>query len=333
MREHVFIIAEAGDNHNGDYELALRLVDKAVEAGADCVKFQTFLTEEIISKRAPKAEYQINNTGSEESQFDMVKKLELSFDDFRRIKKYCDDKRIMFLSTPYDKYSINFLNELDIALWKIPSAEINNVPYLRMIAKTKKPVILATGMSTMEEVRFAVDILKNNGTTDITLLQCNSEYPTPYKDVNLSAMYALKNEFNCMVGYSDHTQGIEIPMAAVAMGAKVIEKHFTLNHNMIGPDHSASLEPDELKHMITGIRNIELAMGDGKKEPSESERRNIGVMRTSIVAAKLIEIGEIFDESNLATKRPADGLSPAEWDNVVGKVAKRKFNFDEAIEI
>ena len=263
-QKRVFIIAEAGDNHNGSYENALKLVDKAVEAGADCVKFQTFITENVISKFAEKAEYQKENTNAEETQFEMVKKLELSFDEFRKIKEYCDEKKILFLSTPFDLDSIDFLQSIDIPFWKIPSGEITNLPY--------------------------------NGSKEITVLHCNTEYPTPFCDVNLNAMKTIKEECHLEVGYSDHTIGIEVPIAAVAMGACVIEKHFTLDKNMEGPDHKASLEPEELKEMVIGIRTIEKAMGNGKKCPSESEQKNIIIARKSIVANCDIKKGEILTE-------------------------------------
>lgn len=245
--KHTFIIAEAGDNHNGSFELALKLVDKAVEAGADCVKFQTFVTENVISKFAEKAEYQKENTGSDESQFDMVKKLELSFEQFREIQKYCQKKGIMFLSTPFDLDSIGFLQEIGIPFWKIPSGEITNLPYLEKIAHTGKDIVMSTGMCTMQEIEEGLQILQKNGAGKIVLLHCNTEYPTPYSDVNLRAMQTLREKFQVPVGYSDHTKGIEVPIAAVACGASVIEKHFTLDHNMEGPDHKASLEPEELE--------------------------------------------------------------------------------------
>ncbi len=295
-QKRVFIIAEAGDNHNGSYENALKLVDKAVEAGADCVKFQTFITENVISKFAEKAEYQKENTNAEETQFEMVKKLELSFDEFRKIKEYCDEKKILFLSTPFDLDSIDFLQSIDIPFWKIPSGEITNLPYLIKIAKTGKDIIMSTGMCQMEEIKEALEILKENGARKVTLLHCNTEYPTPFCDVNLNAMKTIKEECHVQVGYSDHTIGIEVPIAAVAMGACVIEKHFTLDKNMEGPDHKASLEPEELKEMVTGIRNIEKAMGNGKKCPSESEQKNIIIARKSIVANCDIKKGEILTE-------------------------------------
>lgn len=331
-KDKVFIIAEAGDNHNGNYDFALQLVDKAVEAGADCVKFQTFITEKVISKNAEKAEYQKNNTGTSESQFEMVKKLELSFEQFRMIKKYCESKGIMFWSTPFDLDSVDFLQELDIPFWKIPSGEITNLPYLIKIAKTGKDIILSTGMCTLEEIRETIQILQDNGAGEITVLHCNTEYPTPFEDVNLNAMNTIAKEFNVTVGYSDHTSGIEVPIAAVAMGAKVIEKHFTLDKNMEGPDHKASLDPQELKDMVRSIRNIELALGDGIKQPSNSERKNIDIARKSIVASKDIKKGEVFSEENIYTKRPGNGISPMRWYDIIGIVATKDYKEDELIE-
>lgn len=329
--EHTFIIAEAGDNHNGSFDLALKLVDKAVEAGADCVKFQTFVTENVISKFAEKAEYQKENTRAEESQFDMVKKLELSFEQFREIQKYCGQKGIMFLSTPFDLDSIDFLQEIDIPFWKIPSGEITNLPYLKKIAHTGKDIIMSTGMCTMQEIEEGLQILRKNGAGKITLLHCNTEYPTPYDDVNLRAMQTLRDRFQVPVGYSDHTKGIEVPIAAVACGASVIEKHFTLDHNMEGPDHKASLEPEELNEMVKAIRNIELAMGSKDKFPTESEKKNIEIARKSIVAKRDIKKGEVLSEDNLYIKRPGNGISPMRWYDVLGTIAIKDFQEDELI--
>lgn len=328
----VYIIAEAGDNHNGNFDLAIRLVDVAKASGADCVKFQTFITDEVISTLAEKAEYQKENTGTNESQYEMVKKLELSFDQFRQLKAYCDSVGISFLSTPFDLPSIAFLNELNLPFWKIPSGEITNLPYLIEIAKTGKDVVMSTGMCTMDEIETALTILRSNGAGHISLLHCNTEYPTPFSDVNLRAMKTLEERFHCPVGYSDHTQGIEIPIAAVAMGATIIEKHFTLDHTMEGPDHKASLEPEELKTMVTAIRRIEQAMGNGVKEPSLSEKKNIPIARKSIVARRAIAKGELLTEDNLAIKRPGDGISPMEWFKVLGTTAVRDFQPDEKIE-
>ena len=331
--EKVYIIAEAGDNHNGDFNTALKLVDVAKRAGADCVKFQTFVTEEIISKYAEMAEYQKKNTGKEESQFEMVKRLELSFDEFRKIKEYCDRVGIQFLSTPFDLKSVDFLNELGVPFFKIPSGEITNYPYLIKIAHTGKPVVMSTGMCEPDEILAAINVLEKNGSGEITLLHCNTEYPTPLKDVNLYAMRTMKKMFGKKVGYSDHTKGIEVPVAAVALGACVIEKHFTLDKNMPGPDHKASLEPDELGRMVKNIRNIEIALGDGVKRVSESERKNIEIARKSIVARRNIQEGEILTEENLAVKRPGTGINPMQWMEVLGTRAVRDFKEDELIEI
>ena len=331
--EKVYIIAEAGDNHNGDFNTALKLVDVAKRAGADCVKFQTFVTEEIISKYAEMAEYQKKNTGKEESQFEMVKRLELSFDEFRKIKEYCDRVGIQFLSTPFDLKSVDFLNELGVPFFKIPSGEITNYPYLIKIAHTGKPVVMSTGMCEPDDILAAINVLEKNGSGEITLLHCNTEYPTPLKDVNLYAMRTMKKMFGKKVGYSDHTKGIEVPVAAVALGACVIEKHFTLDKNMPGPDHKASLEPDELGRMVKNIRNIEIALGDGVKRVSESERKNIAIARKSIVARRNIQEGEILTEENLAVKRPGTGINPMQWMEVLGTRAVRDFKEDELIEI
>lgn len=328
----IFIIAEAGDNHNGSLELAFQLVDKAAEAGADCVKFQTFVTEEVISKRAEKAEYQKESTGTDESQYEMVKKLELTFDNFRQLQQYAKEKGLMFLSTPFDIPSVDFLESIDVPYFKIPSGEITNLPYLIRIAQTGRDIILSTGMAEMDEIETAVTILKKHGAGGISLLHCNTEYPTPMEDVNLRAMLTLKEKFGVRVGYSDHTKGIEVPIAAAALGAEIIEKHFTLNHNMEGPDHKASLEPDELKAMVRGIRNIEKALGSGIKTASGSEKKNLDIARKSIVARKRIVKGEMFTEENLAVKRPGSGISPMKWYEVIGMKAVRDFDEDEMIE-
>ena len=329
----VFIIAEAGDNHNGRIDLAFRLVDAAVAAGADCVKFQTFKTEESISKHAPKAAYQKQSKGNDESQFEMVKKLELPFDDFVKLNHYCTEKCIQFLSTPFDLPSVEFLYTLNLPIWKIPSGEITNLPYLHSIAKTQKPVIMSTGMCEIDEIQLAMNILKDNGTPQITLLHCNTEYPTPFEDVNLNAMQTLRERFGVEVGYSDHTTGIEVPIAAVALGAVVIEKHFTLDKNMEGPDHRASLEPEELSAMVLSIRNVEKAMGSGIKAPSRSEQKNIDIARKSLVARRPIVKGEQFSEDNITAKRPGNGISPMRWFDVLGATAKRNFEEDELIEL
>jgi N,N'-diacetyllegionaminate synthase len=329
----VFIIAEAGVNHNGSLEIAKQLVDAAKAAGADCVKFQTFVAGNIVSKNAQKAEYQKKETGSEESQYDMLKKLELSFEEFKDLHAYCKRQKIEFMSTAFDFDSIDFLESLGMGIWKIPSGDITNLPYLIKIAKLNKPIILSTGMSTMEETERAIKILKEHGTGEVTVLHCTTEYPTPYEDVNLKAMLAIRETFQVPVGYSDHTKGIEVPIAAVAMGAKVIEKHFTLDKNMVGPDHKASLEPQELRDMISAIRHLEMAFGDGCKEPAESERKNMAIARKSIIASKPIEAGEVLSEENLTVKRPGDGISPMKWFEVIGNIAKRDFEEDELIEI
>ena len=328
---HTFIIAEAGPNHNGDFETALRLVDAAKRAGVDCVKFQTFVSEELISKRAEKAEYQKKTTGADESQYEMLKKLELSFDQFRELKKYCDETGIMFLSTPFDIPSVHFLQELDIAFWKIPSGEITNFPYLVEIAKTHKDVVMSTGMSEMEEIAAAIKVLRENGAGRISLLHCNTEYPTPFEDVNLRAMDTLRDAFGVPVGYSDHSLGISVPIAAAARGAQIIEKHFTLDKNMVGPDHKASLEPQELCDMVSAIRNIEKALGSAEKKPSASEKKNMAVARKSIVARTAIRAGEILTEQNLAVKRPGSGISPMRWNEIVGTIARKDYIEDELI--
>ena len=328
-----YIIAEAGVNHNGSLELAKNLVDKAKEAGADCVKFQTFIANKIVSKNAAKADYQKKQTESAESQHEMLKKLELSFDDFIELNNYCKEIGIEFLSTAFDFESIDFLNQLGMQVWKIPSGEITNLPYLIKIAKLNKKVILSTGMSTMREIEDAVNILKDHGASELIILHCTTEYPTPYEDVNLNAMLAIKERFGYEVGYSDHTMGIEVPIAAVALGAKVIEKHFTLDRTMDGPDHKASLEPSELKTMVDAIRNIELSMGTGIKEPADSEKKNIAIARKSIVANQSIIKGDILTETNLTVKRPGEGISPMKWFEIIGTKAIRDFEEDELIEI
>lgn len=329
----VFIIAEAGVNHNGNIELAKKLIDIAVEAKVDAVKFQTFKTENLVSKNAKKAEYQEKTTCKNESQFQMLKKLELDIETHRILMAYCKEKKIMFLSTAFDLESIDVLNNLGIEIFKIPSGEITNYPYLKKIGMLRKNVILSTGMSNIEEIEEAIKVLKENGTNDITVLHCNTEYPTPMEDVNLNAMKTIKKMLNVKVGYSDHTSGIEVPIAAVAMGAKVIEKHFTLDKNMDGPDHKASLEPDQLKEMVKSIRNIEKAMGSGVKQPSKSEIKNLVIVRKSIVASRKIKKGEEFGEDNLTCKRPGDGVSPMRWKEIVGQSAGKDFEEDEMIEL
>ena len=327
----VYIIAEAGVNHNGSLELAYRLVDAAKKAGVDCIKFQTFKSENLVAKSAQKAAYQKNTTG-DGTQVDMLKKLELSFDEFVALKKYCDQAGLCFLSTPFDFESIRFLDSIEMPFWKIPSGEVTNYPYLVALAKTGKPVVMSTGMCEEEEIREAIQALRANGAGNIRLLHCNTEYPTPFEDVNLKAMQTMKDAFGLDVGYSDHTGGIEVPVAAVAMGATVIEKHFTLDRNMEGPDHKASLEPDELAEMVRAIRHVEMALGTGIKTPSPSEKKNIAVARKSIVAKKQIKKGETFTEENLTVKRPGSGISPMKWNEILGTRAGRDYEEDELIE-
>lgn len=328
----VYIIAEAGVNHNGSFDLACKLVDAAKSAGVDCIKFQTFKSKNLVSHTAQKADYQKNTTG-DGSQVDMLKKLELSYDEFIALKKYCDKVGITFLSTPFDFDSIDFLNSIDMPFWKIPSGEITNLPYLLALARTGKPVVMSTGMCEIEEIEAAIKVLRENGIKDIKLLHCNTEYPTPFEDVNLRAMQTMRDAFGLEVGYSDHTKGIEVPVAAVAMGASVIEKHFTLDRNMEGPDHKASLEPGELAAMVSSIRHIEKALGNGDKTPSPSEQKNISIARKSIVAKKLIKAGDEFTEENITVKRPGSGISPMKWFEVLGTKATRDFQEDELIEL
>lgn len=327
----VIIIAEAGVNHNGRLELAKQMVDKAAKAGADYVKFQTFHAEELVTDHAVKAEYQKQTTNGQESQLAMLKKLELKDTDFIELKEYCKLAGIGFLSTPFDLESIAFLDRLGMDFWKIPSGEITNLPYLEQIARTGKPIVMSTGMCEEREILDAITVLKKENSGEITLLHCNTEYPTPYQDVNLKAMLTLADRFGVKVGYSDHTQGIEVPIAAVALGAQVIEKHFTLSRDMEGPDHKASLEPMELAAMVEAIRHIEQAIGDGVKRTSESEKKNRHIARKSIVARIDIKKGEIFSEYNLTTKRPGDGISPMRWKDIIGKTANRDFKADEQI--
>ena len=327
------IIAEAGVNHNGSLDLALKMVDEAKRAGADIVKFQTAIPEKVISKYADKAEYQKKTTGNEESQLEMCKRIHLKLSDYDIIKKYCEEAGIEFLSTPFDLESIDYLEKLDIRLWKIPSGEITNLPYLIKIAKTGKPVIMSTGMAELKEVEEAVNVLKKGGAGEITLLHCTTEYPAPFESVNLKAMNTLREKFGTKVGYSDHTVGFEAAVAAAVLGASVIEKHFTLNHNMEGPDHKASLEPEEFEIMVNNIRLIEKALGDGVKRPAEAEKKNIAIARKSIVAARDIKKGEIFTEDNITVKRPGSGISPMKWFEVLGTEAVRDFREDELIEL
>ncbi len=332
-RQKVFVIAEAGVNHNGDIKIAKQLIDTASEAGADAVKFQTFQADSLVCRTAKKANYQLETTDKAETQYDMLKKLELTQQMHKELIEHCIKKNIMFLSTPFDLESIKLLSELGMQIYKIPSGEITNLPYLREIAKQHKKIILSTGMSNMDEVKAAAKILKDNGAEDITLLHCNTQYPTPISDVNLLAMVKMQEETGLSVGYSDHTQGIEIPIAATALGATVIEKHFTLDKNMEGPDHKASLEPHELKQMIQGIRKIEAALGNGIKQISESEKSNVIIVRKSIVAATRIKKGALFTKENLTTKRPGNGINPMKWDMVIGTAANKDYEADEIIQI
>ena len=329
----VFVIAEAGVNHNGSLDLAKKLIDVAVDAGADAVKFQTFKADKLVSKAAQKAAYQKQTTSSDESQYEMIRKLELDERAHREIISYCNDKQIMFLSTPFDHDSIEMLNDFGMPIFKIPSGEITNLPYLRHIGGLGKGVILSTGMADLGEIEDALDALLKAGTSrdKITVLHATTEYPCPIDEVNLRAMQTIRNAFDVKVGYSDHTQGIEVPIAAVAMGASVIEKHFTLDRSMEGPDHKASLEPDELKAMVSGIRRVSLAMGDGIKKPSRSEEKNITVVRKSIVAARKIKAGEILGEDNITIKRPGNGINPMRWDEVIGQVANKGYEEDDLI--
>ena len=331
-----FIIAEAGVNHNGSLEMAFQLIDVAVSAGADAVKFQTFKAEKVIAVNTPKAGYQEETTGSDESQLEMVKKLELDETAHIQLYQHCQHKGIQFLSTPFDLESVDLLSRLGLEIFKIPSGEITNLPYLRKLGALKKRLILATGMANLGEIEAALDGLTKSGTPleNITVLHCNTEYPTPFEDVNLRAMLTIRNAFpGIAVGYSDHTNGIEVPIAAVAMGASVIEKHFTLDRNFPGPDHRASLEPHELSAMISGIRNIEKALGTGIKKPSSSELKNKPVIRKSIVAAKVITKGQLFDDNNLGVKRVGQsGISPMRWNELIGKPADRNYVIDEVIK-
>ena len=329
----VFIIAEAGVNHNGSMELAKKLIDIAVEAKVDAVKFQTFKAEKLVTKDTNKAKYQQETSNKEESQFDMLKKLELDIGMHQELIVYCKQKKIMFLSTPFDYDSIKLLVDLEMEIFKVPSGEITNLPYLRAIGELNKKVIISTGMADIGEIEDALDILISNGTDkkNITVLHANTEYPTPMEDVNLKAMVTIGNTFDINYGYSDHTLGIEIDIAAVAMGAKVIEKHFTLDKTMFGPDHKASLEPSELIAMVKAIRNIEKALGNGIKKPSKSEIKNIIIARKSIAADCDIKKGEVFTEDKLTIKRPGNGISPMNWDEIIGQIAQKNYRKDELI--
>jgi len=332
----VLIIAEAGVNHNGSIKMAKQLIDVATEAGADIVKFQTFKAGKLVSKAARQAEYQkANLKNSDDSQYNMLKRLELDEAMHIELIDYCQQKGITFLSTGFDEESVDMLDRLGVPFYKIPSGEITNKPYLQHIARKLKPVVISTGMADLNEIKEALDVLTGEGLdlSMITVLHCNTEYPTPMEDVNLKAMLTIKETFKVKVGYSDHTKGIEVAIAAVAMGAEVIEKHFTLDRNLPGPDHKASLEPDELKAMVSAIRNIELALGDGVKKASKSEIKNITIVRKSIVAIKEIKKGEIFSTQNIAAKRPGNGISPMRWDEIIGEKAIKEFKPDDLIEI
>ncbi|MDR3246393.1 MAG: N-acetylneuraminate synthase [Prevotellaceae bacterium] len=334
MNNKTIIIAEAGVNHNASVQLAKKMIDVAVAANVDYVKFQVGIPELIVSKFAQKANYQKQTTGGG-SQIEMIKKITLSFDEHKELKSYCDSLNVKYLCTPFDLPSIDFLQSISIPFFKIPSGEITNYPYLKKIAQTHKPIILSTGMSDMNDIQNAINILTKNGIdkNEITILHCNTEYPTPFEDVNLRAMQTIAEKFKVKVGYSDHTLGIEVPIAAVALGATVIEKHFTLDRSMEGPDHKASLEPDELKAMVSAIRNVEKALGNKDKTVTESERKNMEIARKSIVAFSDIKKGDVFTEDNITVKRPGNGISPMQWDNVIGKMAVRDFSEDELIEI
>lgn len=329
----VYIIAEAGVNHNGQLDLALKLCDAAKEAGVDAVKFQTWKTENIVTAQARQAAYQTENTGVEESQYDMLKKLELSYDHFRYIQDYCKRIGIDFLSTPDEEESLEFLVNLGLPLIKVGSGEVTNIPYLRKIGSQKKPVILSTGMSNLAQVATAYDTLLTAGAPSVALLHCTTNYPCPVDEVNLKAMCTLRDAFKCQVGYSDHTMGLEVPVAAVALGAEIIEKHFTLDRNMEGPDHKASLEPAELKSMVQQIRNIEAALGDGIKRPNKSESENAKVVQKSILAKRPIQKGEVLTEDNLVAKRAGSGISSVYWDVIVGTKALQDYDIDEPIKL
>lgn len=333
MSNHVFIIAEAGVNHNGDINLAKRLIEEAAKAGADAVKFQTFKASKLVTKDAKMAVYQEQNTGVIESQYDMLKKLELDYEDYPELIKHCEENNIQFMSSPFDIESLEFLSQYNLAYMKIGSGEITNIPLLRAVAKSSKRVILSTGMSNIGDIERALLTLSEEDLDEIILLHCNTEYPTPYEDVNLNVMKTLERVFAVRVGYSDHTIGIEVPIAAVALGATVIEKHFTLDKHMEGPDHKASLESSELKQMVQSIRNIEKSIGSTVKTPTQSEIKNRDIARKSIVASRKIIIGETYTEENLTVKRPGTGISPVMWDFVIGRKAIKSFEEDELIEI
>lgn len=328
----VTIIAEAGVNHNGNIDLARKMIDAAYHAGADYIKFQTFVPEKLVSRYASKAEYQKRNTNQQESQLEMLRSIALTQEDFIALQSYCNQVGIGFLSTPFDLESIQFLNQLPMDFWKLPSGEITNLPYLEAIARTRKKVVMSTGMSELSEIEEAIRILEIHGAGEITLLHCNTEYPTPFCDVNLLAMKQMAEKFGKPVGYSDHTVGIEVPVAAVALGAVVLEKHFTLDKQMEGPDHQASLDPQELKQMVQAIRNTEISLGDGQKKRTKSEEKNCQAARKSIVAKHRIKAGEVFTNENLAVKRPGNGISPMKWYEMIGQKAQKDYEEDELIQ-
>jgi len=334
-KKRTTIIAEAGVNHNGNIEIAKRLIDEAAEAGANIIKFQTFSADKITTRKTKKFNYQILNSDPQETQYDMLKRLELTQKMHQELIDYSLKRKIEFLSTGFDTDSINFLVEQGIKIIKIPSGEIDNLPFLRHIGKFGLPVILSTGMSYLDEIKNAITVLESVGTArkNITVLHCNTAYPTPMSDVNILAMTNIRKAFGVAVGYSDHTLGIEVPIAAVALGASIIEKHFTLDRKFSGPDHKTSLEPHELKLMVLGIRNVEQAMGDGIKRPSNSEKMNKVLARKSIVASKIIKIGDMFSEDNLTTKRPGNGISPMQWEELIGTIAKKNYQIDELITL
>jgi len=333
MTRKPYIIAEAGVNHNGSFDLARKLVDEAVKAGADCVKFQTFVPEKLVSRYAEKADYQKASTDENESQLSMLKKLTLSYDNYRDLARYAVSQGLDFCTTAFDEESISFVHELGCKFWKIPSGEITNYPYLVQVASYQEPIVMSTGMSNLKEVREAVDVIRKYSKASLILLHCNTEYPTPFCDVNLMAMKRMQEEFGCLVGYSDHTPGIEIPIAATALGAVIIEKHFTLDKNMPGPDHKASLNPNELCELVQKVRNVNSALGNGEKIIQKSEEKNLNIARKSIVAACKIKKGDLFSVKNLTAKRPGDGISPMRWNEIMGMEARRDFEEDELIEL
>lgn len=329
-----YIIAEAGVNHNGDIKLAKEMVHAAKKAGASCIKFETFVTEELVTPYASKAQYQKENlNSSDETQFEMLKKYELNEADYYELKELCKKENIDFLSTPFDLESIKILERVDMPVWKIPSGEITNFPYLKRLAETGKPIFLSTGMTDLSEISWAINVLGQYGCGNITLLHCNSQYPTPFIDANLKAIQTLRERFNLPVGYSDHTLGIEAAVAAVALGAVIIEKHFTLDKSQLGPDHKMSIDEMELKELVYMINNVEMALGSGEKRPSESERSTIVIARKSIVAARDIRKGEIIKEKDIKAKRPGYGISPIFWEDIIGQSAKRDFKENEMIEV